>query len=143
MKNYPIEFWLLENLSVSTKEALFETVAKDCFNKQIVNSSERLYSELMAREKDGSTMIAEEFALPHIESEDIQKSALVLVQLGNDSIPWDQGFSAKTIFFLLLKPTEALENKVLLTQLMKKFAYDENLQKLASSSKKDIEKFLF
>jgi mannitol/fructose-specific phosphotransferase system IIA component (Ntr-type) len=124
-----------------TKEQVLQKIATFSFMNGFVHDEEQVVEELHAREEDGNTMIAESFALPHLENSNVKESNFILVR-SQKGILWQETYQAKTIFVVLLKKNETKKIKQAVVSIMKCLAYDENLMFIGEKSKEEIEDFL-
>jgi len=108
MKTNKIYIKLITDWSVHSKEDLFKKMAQHAMENKIINDFDSLNKDLFQRELLGSTLIHEKIALPHIQSKNIMKSAIIYVKLDNPVQNWD---SHKTyvygILFILVKESES------------------------------------
>lgn len=142
MNKLPIAFALFSFEGSKIKKQILEEIAAFSFNNGLAYNKAQLLEELQAREKVGNTMIAESFALPHIESPVIRESGVVLVR-SKKGIFWQEAYQAKTILVILLKENETKIMKKGIVSLMRCLAYEENLQVITERSKEEVESFLF
>lgn len=142
MKNTFIDFYFLQVDTCSTKEDIFTKAATESFTQSLIQDPQKIQIAFQLREQAGNTMIAENFALPHIENEMVHRSGLLLIQ-SKKAITWQRNLRVKTILFIFLKPNEAKEKKIFLANLMKKLAYEETIKLLETSTLEEIHYFLF
>lgn len=140
MTKFPLSLTLVSTEAGETKVDVLRKIAGVSQTIGLTESKTLLFEALQAREANGNTMIAEDFALPHIESTVLKKSGIVLVR--GEEVLWQGTLQAKTIFAILMKTNETTAVKQAVIRLMKCFAYEENLQFIAEKSKEEIEAFL-
>lgn len=75
------------NQNFASKEEALKFCAKKLLEGQYILDGESIFTELLQREKEGSTVIMPLFALPHVKSPYVKKPVLCVVTTKNN-IPW-------------------------------------------------------
>lgn len=89
------------------KNELYTQFAEFALNEHLVESAVQLVRELSERESIGSLIIAEGFALPHIESKNVFQSSIIFVRLNSSIKSWEEeSKEVRGILFLLIKEGE-------------------------------------
>jgi len=134
MTKFPLSLTLVSTEAGETKVDVLRKIAAVSQTIGLTESKTLLFEALQAREASGNTMIAEDFALPHIESDVVKKSGIVLVR--GEKVLWQGTLQAKTIFAILMKTDETTAVKQAVIRLMKCFAYEEICNSLQKNQKK-------
>jgi fructose PTS system EIIA component len=122
---------------LKTKEEVY------CFISEIVcqdnpSKKEEVIYQLNEREKVGSTLIAEHVMLPHIESDQINKSQILFVRLANPIQSWDyQNQDIRLLIVILLKQNESVHIKKKIALFTRSLADEEYLNRLLNSHEKE------
>lgn len=112
--------------SLSSKAEVFQLIAE----KANPAKKEELYRLLQNREAVGSTLIAEKIVLPHLESEAVLESQILLVKFRRE-IDWDdQTGPIKLAIVIILKKQEEQAIKVAISQFTRTLADEEYLAEL-------------
>lgn len=112
--------------SLTSKTEVFELIAEQA------NPAKKaeLYSLLQNREAVGSTLIAEKIVLPHLESDAVLKSQILLIKFRQE-IHWDeQTGPVKLAIVIILKKQEEQAVKVAISQFTRSLADEEYLTEL-------------
>lgn len=132
---------LIFDWELTTKNELFDAIGRYISSLNIVKSPSILIEELHQREIIGNSMIAEEVALPHVESQNIKESTVVFVRLKKSIRNWDsQNNSASVFLFLLIKENETQTLLQPIKTLMKLLADDGIVSSLINGNEKQVEK---
>lgn len=111
---------------LTSKAEVFELIAEQA------NPAEKieLYGLLQNREAVGSTLIAEKIVLPHLESDAVLKSQILLIKFRQE-IHWDeQTGPVKLAIVIILKKQEEQVVKVAISQFTRTLADEEYLTEL-------------
>lgn len=111
---------------LTSKAEVFELIAEQA------NPAEKieLYGLLQNREAVGSTLIAEKIVLPHLESDAVLKSQILLINFRQE-IHWDeQTGPVKLAIVIILKKQEEQTVKVAISQFTRTLADEEYLTEL-------------
>lgn len=121
-----IQFFL--DSRVSSKAELFHFIAG-----QANGVEQELLTELLVnRETVGSTLIADQIILPHLESDKVEKSQILFISL-EEPIDWDEATGkVKLAIAILLKSDEEQEIKQQITRFTRTLADEEYLEDLAN-----------
>ncbi|WP_086348012.1 PTS sugar transporter subunit IIA [Candidatus Enterococcus clewellii] len=113
---------------VSSKAELFHFIAG-----QANGVEQELLTELLVnRETVGSTLIADQIILPHLESDKVEKSQILFISL-EEPIDWDEATGkVKLAIAILLKSDEEQEIKQQITRFTRTLADEEYLEDLAN-----------
>lgn len=120
---------------ISSKTELFHFIA----GQANAAEQELLTGLLLNRETVGSTLIADQIILPHLESDKIDKSQILFISL-EEPIEWDEVTGmVKLAIVILLKEDEEQEIKQRITSFTRTLADETYLEVLANE--KDSESF--
>lgn len=120
---------------ISSKTELFHFIA----GQANAAEQELLTGLLLNRETVGSTLIADQIILPHLESDKIDKSQILFISL-EETIEWDEVTGmVKLAIVILLKEDEEQEIKQRITSFTRTLADETYLEVLANE--KDSESF--
>lgn len=133
------EKFVFTNYAFETKGALFEHAEQVLREDKIVDKE--FLKSVLAREAAGSTMIAENVALPHSNPQLAVKTQLLIYTL-QKPISWDQNHEAQVIFLLVLSDVDG--NGYLDTFLsLHEYVSDyKNVVKLLKMDRQEIVKVL-
>ena len=114
---------------LTTKEEVFAHIAEQANPAK----KDELYHLLLEREAVGSTMIAEEVILPHLESEDVANSQVLFIKF-QQAIAWDEQTSpVKLAIVINLKKNEEQAIKVAISQITRTLADEDYLAQLLAA----------
>lgn len=117
---------VFHNSELKTKEEVFAFIAKQANP----DDQEALVDLLLKREDVGSTLIAPEIILPHLESERVQRSQILFIKF-REPIDWDQKTGpVKLAIVIILKQNEEQTVKVAISQFTRTLADEEYLAEL-------------
>lgn len=125
------------NCELNTKEEVHSFIAEIAGRDNSL-STEEVIQQLEDREKIGSTMIAEHVLLPHIESDQLERSQILFIRLAKPIENWD--FQAKNIclvIVILLKKNESVNMKKRIALFTRSLADEEYLDRLINSQDKE------
>ncbi|MDK8641977.1 PTS sugar transporter subunit IIA [Niallia taxi] len=125
------------NCELNTKEEVHSFIAEIAGRDNSL-STEEVIQQLEDREKIGSTMIAEHVLLPHIESDQLERSQILFIRLAKPIENWD--FQAKDIclvIVILLKKNESVNMKKRIALFTRSLADEEYLDRLINSQDKE------
>ncbi len=125
------------NCELNTKEEVHSFIAKIAGRDNSL-STEEVIQQLEDREKIGSTMIAEHVLLPHIESDQLERSQILFIRLAKPIENW--GFQTKNIclvIVILLKKNESVNMKKRIALFTRSLADEEYLDRLINSQDKE------
>ncbi|WP_323703304.1 PTS sugar transporter subunit IIA [Mammaliicoccus sp. Dog046] len=110
---------------VQTSSVLYEDVIKEMGSKlkesQQINSVEQYVEEVMDRETYGDIEIYPDVILPHIQSNNILKTGIYLIQGNNHYIDWHNQ-KIKLIILLNLKQNEEKSVQLKIQKFMRNLA---------------------
>ncbi|KAB7665547.1 PTS sugar transporter subunit IIA [Bacillus sp. B1-b2] len=99
---------------------------------------EEVIKQLNEREKIGSTLIAEHVMLPHIESDQLEKSQVLFIRLANPIEAWDSKTKdIRLLIVILLKKNESVQIKKEIALFTRTLADDEYINRLLNSNEKE------
>lgn len=99
---------------------------------------EEVINQLNEREKIGSTLIAEHVMLPHIESDQLEKSQVLFIRLANPIEAWDSKTKdIRLLIVILLKKNESVQIKKEIALFTRTLADDEYINRLLNSNEKE------
>ncbi|MDE5052819.1 PTS sugar transporter subunit IIA (plasmid) [Niallia taxi] len=125
------------NCELNTKDEVHSFIA-EIVGRDNPLSTEEVIQQLKDREKIGSTMIAEHVLLPHIESEQLERSQILFLRLAKPIETWD--FQTKNIclvIVILLKKNESVNMKKRIALFTRSLADEEYLDRLINSQEKE------
>ncbi|MGG0740760.1 PTS sugar transporter subunit IIA [Niallia taxi] len=125
------------NYELNTKEEVHSFIA-EIAGRDNPLSTEEVIQQLEDREKIGSTMIAEHVLLPHIESDQLERSQILFIRLAKPIENWD--FQTKNIclvIVILLKKNESVNMKKRIALFTRSLADEEYLDRLINSQDKE------
>lgn len=125
------------NCELNTKEEVHSFIAEIAGRDNSL-STEEVIQQLEDREKIGSTMIAEHVLLPHIESDQLERSQILFIRLAKPIENWD--FQTKNIclvIVILLKKNESVNMKKRVALFTRSLADEEYLDRLINSQDKE------
>ncbi|MCT2345423.1 PTS sugar transporter subunit IIA [Niallia taxi] len=125
------------NCELNTKDEVHSFIA-EIVGRENPLSTEEVIQQLDDREKIGSTMIAEHVLLPHIESEQLERSQILFLRLAKPIETWD--FQTKNIclvIVILLKKNESVNMKKRIALFTRSLADEEYLDRLINSQEKE------
>lgn len=76
------------NEDLGTKEEVFDFISNIAFESGVVSSKESYYGGLIEREKEGTTGVGENVAIPHAKLDEINKAAVFVIHL-KQQIEWE------------------------------------------------------
>lgn len=125
------------------KEEFFREISRYLSDKDIVESADTLFQELLERERAGSTLIDFKIAMPHVESLNVKKSTVLFVHLDQAIETWqDDQDNVETVIFLILKKGETKAVKKEVVAIVRMFGDDEFLEQIRNSDYQEKEKFI-
>lgn len=125
------------NCELNTKEEVHSFIAEIAGRDNSL-STEEVIQQLEDREKIGSTMIAEHVLLPHIESDQLERSQILFIRIAKPIENWD--FQTKNIclvIVILLKKNESVNMKKRIALFTRSLADEEYLDRLINSQDKE------
>lgn len=125
------------NCELNTKDEVHSFIA-EIVGRDNPLSTEEVIQQLKDREKIGSTMIAEHVLLPHIESDQLERSQILFLRLAKPIEAWD--FQTKNIclvIVILLKKNESVNMKKRIALFTRSLADEEYLDRLINSQEKE------
>ncbi|MCE4050832.1 MULTISPECIES: PTS sugar transporter subunit IIA [Bacillaceae] len=130
---YQIHF----NCELQTKEEVHAFIA-EIVGQDNPMSKDEVIHHLNEREKVGSTLIAEHIMLPHIESDQLEKSQILFIRLANPIEAWDcQTKNICLVIVILLKKNESVNMKKRIALFTRSLADEEYLDRLLNSHEKE------
>jgi PTS system fructose-specific IIA component len=125
------------NCELKTKEEVYSFISESVCQDQPLQKEE-VINQLNEREKAGSLLIAEHVLLPHIESNQIKKSQILLIRLANPIRSWDdQTKDICLLIVILLKENESAQIKKKITLFTRSLANEEYVNRLLNSHEKE------
>lgn len=122
---------------LSTKEEVHSFISEIVSQGNPIQKEEVIH-QLNEREKIGSTLIAEHVMLPHIESDQIEKSQVLFIRLANPIEAWDSKTKdIRLLIVILLKKNESVQIKKEIALFTRTLADDEYINRLLNSHEKE------
>ncbi|MBM7578196.1 PTS sugar transporter subunit IIA [Jeotgalibacillus terrae] len=108
-----------------TKEDVYEWIAEHTSQQRLT-----VIDQFEEREKAGSFLIAEHVVLPHIESEEVEESQIMMFRLAKP-FDWDQeSTDVQLIIALVLKKDEEIGTKKKISLFMRSLADEAFIDEL-------------
>lgn len=125
------------NCELETKAEVHSFIA-EIVGQDNPMSREEVIHQLIEREKVGSTIIAEHVMLPHIESEQLEKSQILFFRLAKPIETWDcQTKNICLVIVILLKKNESVNIKKRISLFTRSLADEKYLDQLLNSHEKE------
>lgn len=133
MDNLITKELIVLDLDLSSKEDVIKEMAR------VIEGQGRLYDynnyvkQVFAREKNFSTAIGFEVAIPHGKTDSVKNASLAFARLKNE-IQWGDEEKVKYVFLIAVPETEAGDTHLkILAQISRKIMREEFREKLKSS----------
>lgn len=131
-----IEF-VCENLIATNKNELLELMVSQLCKFQPEVNKEKLLENLLIREKENSTGIGNQIAIPHTTDKNIKKTVCLIGQIP-EGIEFDSLDNKKVLLaFLLVSPTGLMSEHIRLLSRVAKIVKDPKLVETLSKASKD------
>ena len=101
-----------------------------------------LREELIERENDGCSIIAEGLAMPHIVSRNITRSVIVVVNIPRSFIKWYQDMTIDTAIILLVRENNNESELDEVRSIIQKLSIGKNCKLLRVMSVEEIKEML-
>lgn len=125
------------NCELETKAEVHSFIA-EIVGQDNPMSREEVIHQLIEREKVGSTIIAEHVMLPHIESEQLEKSQILFFRLAKPIETWDcQTKNICLVIVILLKKNESVNIKKRISLFTRSLADEKYRDQLLNSHEKE------
>ncbi|QXE01890.1 PTS sugar transporter subunit IIA [Terribacillus sp. DMT04] len=123
------------NAALSTKNEVFAFLSNVAWLDDPLQK-EAIVKQLIQREGQGSMLIAEHVVLPHIESNKVEKSQIILIRLLHSIEFWDsETKDIRLIIGVLLKENEDVQIKQKIASFMRTLADEEYVDQLLTIEK--------
>ncbi|MFV0560341.1 MAG: PTS sugar transporter subunit IIA [Enterococcus sp.] len=109
-------------------------------NKKITSKNLFLLA-IQERERVGSTLIEENFSVPHVEDASIIESMVFLVRMKTPIQNWSENYPVDTLLFVLIRPKEGRKTMKKIKKQIQKLAYDETIDVLKFGTKEQVESY--
>lgn len=130
-------YQLYINYNFETKDQVYEFISEHVPLKNYSHDKQDIIQQLKEREKIGSPLIAEQVVLPHIESDILRSSKILLIKLNNNISIWDKEIEeVKLIIAILLKKDEEMEVKTKISSFTKELANENFINYLLKEDDK-------
>lgn len=131
-------YQLYFNCRLETKEKVYSFISKIISGNDNYFQKRQIVTQLNEREKKGSILIADHVLLPHIESNQIDKSQILFIHLDNSIKLWDSDVKEiKLLIVILLKENENIEIKKRISSLTRTLADEDYLNYLLNIKTKE------
>ena len=130
------------DLDIPSKEALFSKIATTLENQGIVLDREILLQKLYDRESFGDTLIAPNFAIPHIVLSEVTQSSYVFVRLVSPILNWHNQNSVTSILFVIVKAHEDKSILLEIRSLFRQMASEELIEQLINGDMNQVQLIL-
>ena len=96
------------NQTMTTKEKVFEFLARQAKGLAISEDEQQVYKKLVERENEGTTGMMDGFAIPHAKDQSISEPSIIIVTLA-EGIEWNSldGQSINFVITLFIPDSEA------------------------------------
>jgi fructose PTS system EIIA component len=123
------------NNALSTKNEVYTFLSNVAWLDDSLQK-EAIVQQLIQREGHGSMLIAEHVVLPHIESDKVSKSQIILIRLLHSIESWDTDTKdIRLIIGVLLKENEDVQIKQKIASFMRALADEEYIDQLLTIEK--------
>lgn len=121
--------------SCQTKHELLNQIAKFAKDKGIANNQEKLLADLISREEEASTGFTDGVAIPHAQSEAVQKPSIVVVKLETEMDYASMDGKPTNLFISILVPKDSGDQHLkILQKLSRSLAKPDYIQELKSAT---------
>ncbi|SDY09981.1 PTS system, nitrogen regulatory IIA component [Evansella caseinilytica] len=125
------------NCELTSKEDVY-TFMSDVVCQDDLAQKEVVVNQFNQREKAGSTLIADHVMLPHIESNHIKNSHIIVIRLAKPILSWDEETKdIRLVMGILLKEHENVEIKKKIAMFTRSLAHEDYLNRLLTISERD------
>lgn len=128
------------NLNGNTKEKVFDEMSQMLLDSKYIDNKEEFQRALYEREDIGITGLGNHIAIPHGKSDSVKKTGLAIGKAQHD-IEWETHDDKPVRFVIMFSvPNDdeyAKKHLKLLTEVAKKLADDEIVEKLLNAQTKD------
>jgi fructose-specific phosphotransferase system IIA component len=127
---------ILLDVYVKSREEIIDQLAKIMGTKGVFTDPDAYLEQVYKRERNGSTAIGFEVAIPHGKSKGVAKPTVAFARLANP-ITWD-GEETVSLVFLIAVPEEEAgdEHLKILASLSRKLIHEEFRQLLKTAATK-------
>ncbi|UWD34354.1 PTS fructose transporter subunit IIABC [Mesomycoplasma molare] len=102
--------YIFINETFKAKDDVFKFIAKKAFELKVTLSEKDVYDALLERESQVSTGMEKEFAIPHAQSEAINKPILLFIK-SSEGLEWETFDNSKVKYMIsILVPKNSKEN---------------------------------
>lgn len=140
MSNY-LDFYYYKYEGDSNKKLFFEKIlnqlGSDYFSDDVL-----LQQELIEREDEGCSIIADGLAMPHIVSTSIVRNVVAVVSIPRSFSGWYQKMSVDTAIVLLVKEDNKVDELEEIQNIVKKLSIDKNCEFIRVANVEEIEELL-
>lgn len=130
------------NIAIKDKNALFRKISSLMFESGITKHKNTLVESLEERELAGSTMADNLIAIPHIQSDYINKNTLILVRTIKPINNWDQGYDAQFFLFCCIRSDISVVTAKNITRTIKLLVSNKAKEAFSENNKEKIIKIL-
>lgn len=140
LEKYIPEDLIFTNFKVSSKEELLEQICNYLLEKDLVINSFK--TNLLKREKLGSTDLPIGVAIPHGKASDVKKSFVSVVQL-DKKLNWEE-YKVKLVFIIGISPNDIMKTRKIISSVYEVFNNEELLKSIKyANNKKEVVKNLY
>lgn len=125
----------------SNKTKFFEKIIKEIGNNYYLDGV-LLREELIERENDGCSIIAEGLAMPHIVSSNITRSVIAVVNIPRSFIKWYQDMTIDTAIIFLVRENNDESELDEVRSIIQKLSIDKNCKLLRVMNVEEIKEML-
>lgn len=125
---------LIYNLNAKDKYEVIKSLAKKLDEQGYLDDFDKFFEDVVIREKQITTGVGNEIAIPHGKSKAIKKSTIAMATLKNP-INWDSldGKLTKYVFLLAIKDGDGADHLKALANLSAKLMNDEYVLSIKKS----------
>lgn len=138
--NNKLVFWLKDKM---TRNQVIKSISQKLVDEGYANNVKKVYDGFIAREKESTTGLSDGIAIPHVSSDAIKETKIIVARLRNKT-DWKALDSKPTNFVIAIAVPKSGRNEHfdLLTKISSSLASPEFIKKLKSMSNKDVVNFL-
>ena len=117
------------NLAGTTQEEVMDEMIQKLANEKVIDSTEQFKEAILAREKQSSTGIGMNIAIPHGKSEAVARPAVVF-GIKRDGVDWKSldGTDAKLIFMIAVPEESAGDAHLKILQMLSRKLMDDQFR---------------
>lgn len=114
------------NIESTNKEEVIKELTNLLYNNNCISDKSSFINDVFEREKEGSTSLGSEVAIPHGKSDSVIRTCVSVGLLKNE-IKWEDGENVKLIILFAVKNTDINTTHILLLQKFAIMLADDTL----------------